>query len=88
MTASFWPTPKPPSLRISRKDLFSPWPKRFPIPKDPGKLIANPYMTWKESELRACPTAKIEVLGPPPTSGTRDAFVEMVMEEGAVLVPE
>ena len=32
--------------------------------------------------MPSCPAA-IEVLGPPPTSGTRDAFVEMVMDEGA-----
>jgi phosphate transport system substrate-binding protein len=28
------------------------------------------------------PNAKIEVLGPPPTSGTRDAFAELAMEGG------
>lgn len=28
------------------------------------------------------PATKIEVLGPPPSSGTRDAFEELVMEEG------
>ena len=28
------------------------------------------------------PKTKIEVLGPPPTSGTRDAFVEIAMEGG------
>jgi phosphate transport system substrate-binding protein len=29
------------------------------------------------------PDVKIEVLGPPPTSGTRDAFAELAMEAGA-----
>lgn len=50
------------------------------IPQD-GKLVPNPYKTWAEIDP-ALPSAKIEVLGPPPTSGTRDAFTELVMEEG------
>ena len=43
--------------------------------------MANPYNTWKDVNS-SLPDTKIEVLGPPPTSGTRDAFVELVMEEG------
>lgn len=38
-------------------------------------------MMWNEIDP-ALPVAKIEVLGPPPSSGTRDAFEELVMEEG------
>jgi phosphate transport system substrate-binding protein len=56
------------------------------LPKD-GKLIDNPYKNWNEID----PTLKsqaIEVYGPPPTSGTRDAFVELVMEEGCKEFPE
>ncbi len=52
-----------------------------------GKLVDNPYTTWDQIDP-ALPTAKIEVLGPPPTSGTRDAFVELAMEGGAKAVPE
>ena len=37
---------------------------------------------WNEIDP-ALPARKIEVLGPPPTSGTRDAFVELAMEGGA-----
>lgn len=44
-----------------------------------GQLVKNPYMTWNQIDP-ALPNKKIEVLGPPPTSGTRDAFVELVME--------
>ncbi|MGI9436653.1 MAG: substrate-binding domain-containing protein [Geminicoccaceae bacterium] len=50
------------------------------VPVD-GEIKANPYSMWNEIEP-ALPAAKIEVLGPPPTSGTRDAFVELVMETG------
>jgi len=52
------------------------------VPGDEGKLVDNPYKTWKEVNP-ALPNVKIEVLGPPPTSGTRDAFVELAMEAGA-----
>ena len=70
-------------FKLSRKDIFLALAKEVPDPSGKeGKLVANPYKTWKEvnSEL---PDTKIEVLGPPPTSGTRDAFVELAMESGA-----
>jgi len=51
------------------------------VPDASGKLVPNPHKTWKDVNP-ALPDAKIEVLGPPPTSGTRDAFVELAMEGG------
>jgi phosphate transport system substrate-binding protein len=45
-----------------------------------GKVVANPYLNWSDVDA-SLPATKIEVLGPPPTSGTRDAFVELVMLE-------
>ncbi len=41
-----------------------------------------PYKMWNEIDA-SLPAEKIEVLGPPPTSGTRDSFAELVMEKGA-----
>ena len=38
-------------------------------------------MMWNEVDP-SLPAIKIEVLGPPPSSGTRDAFEELVMHEG------
>ncbi|MBS28260.1 MAG: phosphate ABC transporter substrate-binding protein [Alphaproteobacteria bacterium] len=55
------------------------------IPRD-GKLIANPYRMWSDIDP-TLPKQKIEVLGPPPTSGTRDAFVEIAMEGGCKTLP-
>jgi len=52
-----------------------------------GELVANPYKTWRDVNA-ALPKVKIEVLGPPPTSGTRDAFVELAMEGGCKTFPE
>ncbi|MEX2643791.1 MAG: substrate-binding domain-containing protein [Acetobacterales bacterium] len=46
-----------------------------------GKWVANPYKTWDQIDS-SLPKAEIRVFGPPPTSGTRDAFVELAMEEG------
>jgi phosphate transport system substrate-binding protein len=43
-----------------------------------GKVVANTYVNWSDIDP-SLPAEKIEVLGPPPTSGTRDAFVELVM---------
>ena len=51
-----------------------------------GAIVENPYTMWNEIDA-SLPAAKIEVLGPPPTSGTRDAFVELVMETGCETYP-
>ncbi len=67
-------------IKLSRKDIFMALAKE--VPAADGKLVANPYKTWKEVNS-SLPDVAIEVLGPPPTSGTRDAFVELAMEDGA-----
>ena len=51
------------------------------IPNEAGQLVNNPNKTWKDVDA-SLPAIKIEVLGPPPTSGTRDSFHELFMEEG------
>ncbi|NKN32108.1 PstS family phosphate ABC transporter substrate-binding protein [Marichromatium bheemlicum] len=51
------------------------------VPNEAGELVPNPYQTWNEVNPDL-PEITIEVLGPPPTSGTRDAFVELAMEGG------
>jgi phosphate transport system substrate-binding protein len=51
-----------------------------------GKLVPNPYKSWNEIDP-ALPAEPIQVFGPPPTSGTRDAFVELVMLEGCAEFP-
>lgn len=68
-------------MKLSRKDIFLALAKEVPSPEGGDKLVANPYKTWKDVNAKL-PAEKIEVLGPPPTSGTRDAFVEMVMDHG------
>ena len=51
-----------------------------------GKFVANPYKTWDEIGA-GLPGNRILVYGPPPTSGTRDAFVELGIEAGARKFP-
>jgi len=51
-----------------------------------GKLIANPYQKWSDIN-KSLPNTDIAIYGPPPTSGTRDAFVELVMEEPCINNP-
>ncbi|MCY4231269.1 MAG: PstS family phosphate ABC transporter substrate-binding protein [Alphaproteobacteria bacterium] len=48
---------------------------------DDCTLVTNPNRTWKDVNP-ALPDVRVEVLGPPATSGTRDAFVELAMEGG------
>ncbi len=51
------------------------------VPVD-GKLVANPYKKWSDIDSRL-PDREILVLGPPTSSGTRDAFEELVLEHGS-----
>jgi len=51
------------------------------VPAGEGKLQPNPYKKWSDIDP-SLPAVAIEVLGPPPTSGTRDAFAELAMEGG------
>jgi phosphate transport system substrate-binding protein len=77
---------KSPQLKLSRKDVYLALAKQIPDPANPTALIANPYKTWSDVN-KSLPNQKIEVLGPPPTSGTRDAFAELVMESGCSTYP-
>ena len=69
-------------MKLSRKDIFLALAKNIPDPKGGENLIPNPYKTWKDVNP-SLPDTAIEVLGPPPTSGTRDAVVDLAMEGGA-----
>jgi phosphate transport system substrate-binding protein len=70
-------------LALTTKHIFLALAREIPVA---GKLVANPNRTWKDVDP-SLPATKIEVLGPPPTSGTRDAFVEIAMEGGAKQIP-
>ena len=67
---------------LSRKDIYLALAKTVPGPN--GTMIPNPYKTWRDVNP-TLPNVKIEVYGPPPTSGTRDSFHELYMEAGCDL---
>jgi phosphate transport system substrate-binding protein len=67
-------------MKLSRKDIFLALAAQVPGATE-GELIDNPYSTWNQVNP-ALPNTAIEVLGPPPTSGTRDAFAELGLEGG------
>ena len=68
-------------MRVTRKEMFLALAKEVPAQDGSETLITNPYKLWNEINP-TFPATKIEVLGPPPTSGTRDAFAELVLEGG------
>ena len=68
-------------MEVSRRDIFLALARQVPNPAGGDELVANPYRTWKEVN-EALPDRDIVVLGPPPTSGTRDAFAELALEGG------
>jgi len=64
---------------LTKQQIFQALAKDVPVH---GNLTPNPYRKWSEIDP-SLPEVRIEILGPPPTSGTRDAFVELAMEGGA-----
>jgi phosphate transport system substrate-binding protein len=73
-----------PALKLTLEQAFLALAEQ--VPDKDGKLVANPYKNWSDIDP-SLPNVKIEVLGPPPTSGTRDAFHELIMEPGAEKIP-
>lgn len=73
-----------PKMRLSLRDLYLALAAKVPAPGTEGgagKMIANPYTRWSDINPEFSNT-RIQVFGPPPTSGTRDAFNELVVERG------
>ena len=65
------------ALDVTKDQIFAALAKNVVVD---GEVVANPNTKWSDIDP-SLPDYDIEVLGPPPTSGTRDAFVELVMEE-------
>lgn len=68
-------------FNMTMKELFLALAAEVPNPDGSEAVIANPYQQWSDINPEL-PAKRIEVMGPPPTSGTRDAFVELAMEGG------
>jgi phosphate transport system substrate-binding protein len=72
--------------QVTLREIYLALAKDVPDPAGAQRLVPNPYTTWSQINP-ALPGEEIEVLGPPPTSGTRDAFNELVMEGGCKTTP-
>ena len=70
-----------PTLELTLKDIYLALAKDVPADANGDTVKPNPYKTWNEVNP-ALPNAPILVIGPPPTSGTRDAFNELGIERG------
>lgn len=80
-----------PQLTLTRQQIYLATAKKVPDPSRPCQAewcepIDNPYQKWSDIDA-SLPDTKIEILGPPPTSGTRDAFQELAMSKGANAFP-
>ena len=77
------------SLRLTLKQIYLATAAKVPAADCTAEkcdMVANPYKNWRDIS-KSLPDARIEILGPPPTSGTRDAFQELAMGGGAKAYP-
>ena len=75
-------------LNLTKRQIFLALAKQVPEGnKEGGNLVDNPNKKWSDIDPNL-PNKKIEVLGPPPTSGTRDAFNELAIEGGCKTFPK
>ena len=73
-----------PKFALTREAIYRATAKVVPVD---GKLVANPYRKWNQIDP-ALPAEDISVFGPAANHGTRDAFVELVMEPSCAGQPE
>ncbi|OEY67910.1 phosphate ABC transporter substrate-binding protein [Marinobacter sp. X15-166B] len=74
------------NLDLSLQQIFLALAKEVPAADGSETLVANPYKNWSDVDS-SLPNKPIRVMGPPPTSGTRDAFSELAMEGGCKTFP-
>lgn len=74
-----------PDYGFEGDDLYLALAKEVPGPN--GSFIANPNTTWSQVNP-GLPSSRIMVYGPPPTSGTRDSWLELGMAPSAKTIPQ
>ncbi len=73
-----------PKFNLTREQVWRALARQVPVN---GQWVNNPYTTWQQVDA-SLPNARIEVIGPPPTSGTRDSFNELMLQGGCANVAE
>jgi phosphate transport system substrate-binding protein len=68
------------AMALSRRDIYQ------ALAAEPFGRGPNRARTWNDVNP-ALPAVRIEVMGPPPTSGTRDSFNQLFMEAGCLTEP-
>lgn len=68
-----------PRFQLNRRDLYLALARHVPAAASARSLVANPYTHWDQIDP-SLPHLPIRVLGPPPTSGTRDILAERLLE--------
>jgi phosphate transport system substrate-binding protein len=74
-----------PAMNLTLEQVFLALAEEVPS-KDGKSLIKNPYKKWSDIDA-SLPNREIKMIGAPTTSGTRDAFDEMVMEKASKKFP-
>ena len=78
-----------PQFTLTREEIYLAVAKQVPAKKvgfmtgllnGGDTMVDNPFTHWNQINSKL-PNQEIKVLAPPPTSGTRDAFVELVMHK-------
>jgi phosphate transport system substrate-binding protein len=67
------------SYSLTKEQIFLALAAKVPARKS-LELVDNPYKKWSDID-KSLPNINIAIYGPPTTSGTRDAFVELIMED-------
>jgi phosphate transport system substrate-binding protein len=75
---------KQPTFDVTLEQLWRATAKTVPVN---GKLVPNPYRKWSDIDPRL-PAKEIAIYGPAPNHGTRDAWVELVMDPSCEMAPE
>jgi phosphate transport system substrate-binding protein len=74
------------NMDLTLEQLFLALGEEVPNPENEKELIPNPYEKWSEIDSDL-PNVAIRVMGPPPTSGTRDSFNELALQGGCEDLP-
>ncbi len=73
-----------PGFNVTQEQLWRAVAKRVPVA---GRWVNNPYKNWSDIDKRL-PNRPLSVFGPGPNHGTRDAFMELVVEPICLSLPE
>jgi phosphate transport system substrate-binding protein len=67
-------------FNFTKRQLFLATAKKVPVN---GEIADNPYTAWNQIDP-SLPATKIEIYGPPKTSGTRDSFASNILQAACV----